>query len=223
MKTIQIPSPSGGGPPPKTCVDFGDDLYICFDEAGTFTPDSNGAYFSPPLAQITVNAWELRGPYTAPSNKMDVTWTFAPTSGPNKSGTIEVKKDAQCRDTTQVPCAPTQAVVHPSQQLLMKTIQIPGSRGEDHDDHVGYGCKVDLHFTEDGVFWRSPAGDDFTPPIFQGYVPADSDYRSTSPQEDLLLRWRFIDSGGKETSGHIYVEYGAGCSDATAENQTPKA
>jgi hypothetical protein len=108
LKTIQIPSPVDKKPH-NDCVDVcDDDFEICFEAAGTFTPDSNGSYFNPPLVQMAVTQYDLVGPYTAPNRVVDVAWTFTPPGGgaPTDFGTIKVRQDANCRQAARPKCGP---------------------------------------------------------------------------------------------------------------------
>jgi hypothetical protein len=127
LKTIQIPTPSVAAPivaapavaapsgatssatdqSNQSCVDYGDELYICFAAAGKYTPDSYGSQFSPPLVEMDVNQWDLKGPYLSPKETVDVGWTFTEsgTSG-SFSGTIGVVPDPSCRQTTSPTCGP---------------------------------------------------------------------------------------------------------------------
>jgi hypothetical protein len=216
LKTIQIPSPSSGRGV-KQCLDFGDTLEICFEADGTFTPDGNGWRFTPPLVPMAVHKFDLAGPYTPQPTRFDVTWTFQPSSGLPDNGEIEVKKDATCRQTSNPPCGPTVHTGGPV--LLMRTIQIPGSRDQHgRVDEVGEDCLVDLHFTKDGLFKRSAQGDAFHPAMFHGEAKAGSDHPCTSPNEQLDVHWSFTASDGKPSDGIIRVRKGASCTDP----KTPK-
>lgn len=97
MKTIPIP----GGRDQKShddCVDYGDDLFLDFQEKGSFLRDKGGDAFSPKLPNGNVPAKKL-GPFQAPAHNEVVHWTFdSSVTGKKTKGTITVKKDATCRD-----------------------------------------------------------------------------------------------------------------------------
>jgi hypothetical protein len=95
----------------------------------------------------------------------------------------------------------------------MKTIQIPSPVILNRKPvYVGYDCDVDLHFTENGVFWRSKQGNYFLPSgMFQGYATANSDHTCMSPEKDLAVHWKFITSDGSETEGDIIVLSDGNC------------
>lgn len=97
----------------------------------------------------------------------------------------------------------------------MKTIQIP-SHGTNGGSTVSiaFQCRLRLVFTQAGVFARTDDGDDFTPALVQGSIPAGV-YFFNAPNYPVNVDWAFTPSNSVTVSdsGKISVEADAMCTD----------